>query len=347
MSSPIFFLLYYPAYRNYRNAQYEKVDHEHKPNDKPDESKKKEPAKKQDDDESYSADYGDVSVPYSDDDDGYGNIDLPSHEDDDNPYGDVSVPYYSDDDDSIGYGDVSVPQYGHGYDVGYGDVSVPKGKGHQASGDDDDGGASAKGKGLGAKRGGDDDDGGKSKGGKKGKGIYYPDPKGPDYPTETPHCPCAGRPQCPCDGGDKPDVFEYEFAMVREEVGTPDPGDQFRIASTLGINGYIHDVIHSMGQISYTEAPIGLFTGVCTVTGYPSELLCNYEILLYTNTQKISVNGPNGFGGVIAHGPVSGRNNMAIVTGAEFDFDMYHRGSLALKQDPTSPVLYATLKLYG
>ena len=135
--------------------------------------------------------------------------------------------------------------------------------------------------------------------------------------------------------------------MVREEVGTPDPGEQFRIASTLGINGYIHDVIHSMGQTSYNEAPIGVFSGVCTVTGYPSDLLCNYEIVLYTNTQKNSLGGPNGFGGIVAHGPVSGRNNMAIVTGAEFDFDMYHRGSLALRQDPTSPVLYATLRLYG
>jgi hypothetical protein len=351
------------------NLSYEKVD-----DDKHD---KKDKPKKDDGD---SVDYQSVSVPYADGDDrtGYEDTELPFHDDenvdssqkhddgdDDVDYKDVSVPYYSEnDDDNVGYGDVSVPEYGHGYDVVYGEVSSPgskpssKGNGnHPKGGGDDNDGGGGKGK-VGAKKGGDDDDDeGKGKGGKgkgsKGEEIHYPTPKGdiPHYPTPTPDCSCAGRPQCHCNGGSLPDGFEYEFAMVRDEVGTPDPGTQFRIASTLGINGYIHEVIHSMGQISYNQTPIGVFTGVCTVTGYPSDMLCTYEIVLYTDTQNKQRNGSgggyNGFGGVVAHGPVSGKNNVAIITATEFDFDIYHRGSLALKQDSASPVLYATLKLYG
>jgi hypothetical protein len=53
-----------------------------------------------------------------------------------------------------------------------------------------------------------------------------------------------------------------------------------------------------------------------------------------------------GLGAVIAHGPITGGSDVAIVTGSQFDLEMYNRGSLAVEQDPTSPVLYAVLTLY-
>jgi hypothetical protein len=151
-------------------------------------------------------------------------------------------------------------------------------------------------------------------------------------------------------GGTDPS-FEHEFAMVREEAGISDPGSQNCIASTIGINGYVHDVIISMGTKTYNTSPSGIFTGRCTVTGYPADLLCTYEIALYSNNQadpskQYRNDGTYGVGAFIAHGPVFGQYSTAIVTGAHFDFSKYHTGSLELEQVPSSPVLYASLKLY-
>ncbi|KAG7338917.1 hypothetical protein IV203_034587 [Nitzschia inconspicua] len=189
---------------------------------------------------------------------------------------------------------------------------------------------------------------GSTVGGKKGPGWsnYNPPALTPSIAMNPPVYKPSGS-----GGGDRP-TFEHEFVMVREEVGTPDPESQYRIASSIGFNGYVHDVIYDVDTKAFNATPSGIFSGRCTVTAHPAELLCTYEIALYrTSNVTASMayhNGESyGFGAFIAHGPVIGRRNTAIVTGANFDFAIYHKGSLDFEQDPSSPVLYCSLKLYG
>jgi hypothetical protein len=151
-----------------------------------------------------------------------------------------------------------------------------------------------------------------------------------------------------------PQVISTLLLQVREEAGTPQPGLELTIGSSIGVNGYIHDVIYSStaGEgTEYNPNPSGVFNGVCTVTTFSeSNLLCHYELVLYNNAILVHHQKDDspayGLGAVIAHGPVTGGSDVAVVTGAEFDLEMYSRGSLAIEQDPTLPVLYAVLTLF-
>jgi hypothetical protein len=116
---------------------------------------------------------------------------------------------------------------------------------------------------------------------------------------------------------------------------------EFRVASTIGLNGFIHDVVYFFEERSYNRVPSGMFAGSCIVTKSPADLLCTYAISLF-NTQ-----GPHGVGGIIAHGPVTGDQNVAIVTAVEYDLKEYKRGSMVTEHHTKLPILYTKLILYG
>jgi hypothetical protein len=116
------------------------------------------------------------------------------------------------------------------------------------------------------------------------------------------------------------------------------------VASGIGLNGHVFEMIYTTSGRDFGDDPIGIFKGFCTVVSdVNGELLCTYEIF-------ITANGENGLGGVIVTGPVAGletgREYESIVTGAEFDFSIFNTGFLTTVQDPTKPVLYAFLSLY-
>lgn len=133
--------------------------------------------------------------------------------------------------------------------------------------------------------------------------------------------------------------------QVRDEVDSPSPEGEVGVASNLGMNGYVYDIVHTSSsggeQPKYdgTNDPIGLFKGFCTMTSKMNdELLCTYEIYLTTS-------GENGVAGIIVNGPVGGPENTMMVTGAEYDFATYRGGSLTTLQDPELPVLFAYLSM--
>lgn len=65
-------------------------------------------------------------------------------------------------------------------------------------------------------------------------------------------------------------------------------------------------------------------------------LMCTYEIALTRNQTGV----------IITTGQVSGEENKALVTGAEFDFAGYTGGVLTTRQDPELPVMYSHLSLF-
>jgi hypothetical protein len=123
-------------------------------------------------------------------------------------------------------------------------------------------------------------------------------------------------------------------------MGTSDTDDTFGLASSIGMNGLVHEIVYaSNGGGRDKGDAIGVFKGHCTVVSeVRDELLCAYEIGFITN-------GDNGIGGVIAKGHVSGAQGVAIVTGAEYDFEQFSGGSLTTLQDPDRQLLFAYLDL--
>lgn len=165
------------------------------------------------------------------------------------------------------------------------------------------------------------------------------------WEEEKPAEPCLCTPDsCECGGGGDDMTTDYEFVMVRDEIGSDTSGeDDFGIASTIGLNGHVYEMIYKKEGRDFGGDPIGVFKGICTVVSdLNGELLCTYEIY-------ISSKGPNGLGGVIATGPIAGLETgqefESIVTGAEFDFSAFNTGSLKTVQDPKKPILYSFLSL--
>lgn len=182
---------------------------------------------------------------------------------------------------------------------------------------------------------------GSSKGDSGGKGSWDD-----EWEDGKPKEPCLCTPEsCDCGGDSGGDMTtDYEFVMVRDEIGSDTPGeDDFGIASTIGLNGHVYEMIYTKQGRDFGGDPIGVFKGVCTVVSdLKGELLCTYEIY-------ISSKGANGLGGVIATGPIAGLQTghefESIVTGAEFDFSAFNTGSLKTVQDPKKPILYSFLSL--
>jgi hypothetical protein len=139
--------------------------------------------------------------------------------------------------------------------------------------------------------------------------------------------------------------FFHPFCQVRDEIGSDTPSDaDFGVASGIGLNGHVFDMVYTTSGRSFGGDPIGIFKGVCTVvSNINGELLCTYEIYIFAN-------GDSGLGGVIVTGPVAGletgREFESIVTGAEFDFSVFNTGFLTTVQDPQKPVLSSCLSLY-
>ena len=104
----------------------------------------------------------------------------------------------------------------------------------------------------------------------------------------------------------------------------------------MGLNGFLYERVYTGGN-PFGDTPIGLFTGVCTVTSL-DQFLCKYEIYLYTD-------GNYGLGGMIVNGPVEGLESEQLVTGIEYDLEDYDGGIMTSVQDPELPILYAILSL--
>jgi hypothetical protein len=138
--------------------------------------------------------------------------------------------------------------------------------------------------------------------------------------------------------------FPFILLQVRDEVDSPSPEGEVGVASNLGMNGYVYDIVLTSSggeQPTYdgTNDPIGLFKGFCTMTSkINDELICTYEIYLTTA-------GEYGVAGIVVNGPVGGPENIMMVTGAEYDFSTYRGGSLTTLQDPELPVLFAYLSM--
>ena len=114
----------------------------------------------------------------------------------------------------------------------------------------------------------------------------------------------------------------------------------FGLASAIGINGEVFEVIYyENGEKGKGDTPIGVFKTYCIVTStINDEMLCKFEIALYTV-------GYNGFGAIIATGPVSGAQSVNVVTAAEYDFERYNGGTMTTVADANNPYLFAYLDL--
>lgn len=166
---------------------------------------------------------------------------------------------------------------------------------------------------------------GKGKGGKKSRKDFEPSP---------------------CDDCDDEDIAgQFEFVLVRDEIGTDADGDgDFGLASGIGLNGQVFKTVYTTSGRDFSGDAIGIFKAFCTVVSdVNGDLLCSYEIFLYTS-------GSNGVGGVLVTGPVAGlqseRSHTALVTGAEFDFAKFDSGTLTTVQDKDKPILFATLTFH-
>jgi hypothetical protein len=110
------------------------------------------------------------------------------------------------------------------------------------------------------------------------------------------------------------------------------------------MNGLIFELVYvdkpdGSQDRSWGDEPIGLFNGVCTVVSEDPELLCKYDLHLYTQ-------GPNQYAGVIVSTPITASNeDVGVVTGTSFDFGAFHGGSLTTFEDHEEPILYAYLSL--
>lgn len=126
-------------------------------------------------------------------------------------------------------------------------------------------------------------------------------------------------------------------------MGTPDGPTEFGMASTIGLNGYIVAMEYSEDSTtSYGDDPIGVFKGSCTVTSQKTgELLCKYEIAINGSSEDALY--PVGV--LIVSGPVTGGEHRGVVTGTSLNFEMYSGGHFRTIQDPTDPVLYASMSL--
>jgi hypothetical protein len=200
----------------------------------------------------------------------------------------------------------------------------------------------------------------KSKKDKKSKkGYYYhskKDKKGKYYDYECKedgeHAPAQSPSQStPTNGNNGGNVNKppsphppkdfLRFIMVREEAGTPVPGD-FSIGDTLALNGkvYYWDD-YERGLISDTS--VGSFVTLCTGINAEDDLLCKYEIVIGGLQKDLS--DATGIGAFIANGPNYQSENYMIITGTEFEFSKYNGGTLVTTEDLVNPYLYADLYL--
>jgi hypothetical protein len=128
--------------------------------------------------------------------------------------------------------------------------------------------------------------------------------------------------------------------MVREEAGTPYPGD-FGIGDSLALNGQIY-YWEGAGEKVISSVPSGNFVALCTGVTSLDDLLCTYEILLrVAKTDETS----SGLGALVASGPNFHDENYMIVTGTAYEFAKYKGGTLVTTEDAVQPYLYATLYL--
>jgi hypothetical protein len=189
-----------------------------------------------------------------------------------------------------------------------------------------------------------------SKKDKKGKNYYYDyeckeqDSDGQNAnPSQSP--PSQSQPT-PSGNVNKPPSPHppkdfIRFIMVREEAGTPVPGD-FSIGDTLALNGQIYywdD--YERGLISDTS--VGSFVTLCTGINAQDDLLCKYEIVIGGLQKDLS--DATGIGAFIANGPNYQSENYMIITGTEFEFSKYSGGTLVTTEDLVNPYLYADLYL--
>ena len=116
--------------------------------------------------------------------------------------------------------------------------------------------------------------------------------------------------------------------------------NDFGLGSGIGINGEVFDVVYyDDGGRGKGDTPIGVFKTYCIVTSTVNdEMLCKFEIAFYTV-------GYNGFGAIIATGPVSGAQSVNVVTGAEYDFERFTGGEMTTLADADHPYLFAYLDL--
>ncbi|OEU19113.1 hypothetical protein FRACYDRAFT_237406 [Fragilariopsis cylindrus CCMP1102] len=173
-------------------------------------------------------------------------------------------------------------------------------------------------------------------GGKDGNQNANPSQSPPSQSQPTPSGGNVNKPPSP-----HPPKDFLRFIMVREEAGTPVPGD-FSIGDTLALNGKIYywdD--YERGLISDTS--VGSFVTLCTGINAQDDLLCKYEIVI-GGLQKDSSDA-TGIGALIANGPNYQSENYMIITGTEFEFSKYSGGTLVTTEDLVNPYLYADLYL--
>ena len=173
-------------------------------------------------------------------------------------------------------------------------------------------------------------------GGKDGNQNANPSQSPPSQAQPTPSGGNVNKPPSP-----HPPKDFLRFIMVREEAGTPVPGD-FSIGDTLALNGKIYywdD--YERGLISDTS--VGSFVTLCTGINAQDDLLCKYEIVI-GGLQKDSSDA-TGIGALIANGPNYQSENYMIITGTEFEFSKYSGGTLVTTEDLVNPYLYADLYL--
>jgi len=146
------------------------------------------------------------------------------------------------------------------------------------------------------------------------------------------------------------------FIMVRDEAGTPVPGN-FGVGDTLALNGkifYWEDYEDNL----MSNVPVGTFVTLCTgISKEGDDLMCTYEVVLGLPTDRDqSKNDRNGnagstgsaigsVGAFVANGPNYVSENHMIVTGTEFDFAEYRSGTMVTTEDLINPYLYADLYL--